>query len=113
ASRLPTAEPGEARASAPAPREAAAPAAKPVTVSPWVIQLGAMDDEGKAKSMLAEARQRSGGALGKAAPFTERVTHGGTTLFRARFSGFSEAEAAQDACKALKRNGFTCFATRS
>ncbi|WP_060850834.1 D-alanyl-D-alanine carboxypeptidase [Methylobacterium aquaticum] len=113
ASRLPTAEPGEARAPAPAPREAAAPAAKPVTVSPWVIQLGAMDDEGKAKSMLAEARQRSGGALGKAAPFTERVTHGGTTLFRARFSGFSEAEAAQDACKALKRNGFTCFATRS
>ncbi|KMO37875.1 D-Ala-D-Ala carboxypeptidase [Methylobacterium tarhaniae] len=111
ASRLPASEPGEARA--PAPREAAAPAAKPVTVTPWVIQLGAMDDEGKAKSMLADARQRSGGALGKAAPFTERVTHGGTTLFRARFSGFSEAEAAQDACRALKRNGFTCFATRS
>jgi D-alanyl-D-alanine carboxypeptidase len=110
ASRLPTSEPGEARA--PSPREAA-PAQKPVTVTPWVIQLGAMDDEGKAKSMLAEARQRSGGALAKAAPFTERVTHGGTTLFRARFSGFSEAEAAQDACRALKRNGFTCFATRS
>ncbi|QRE74560.1 D-alanyl-D-alanine carboxypeptidase [Methylobacterium aquaticum] len=111
ASRLPAAEPGEARA--PAPRETAAPAAKAVTVTPWVIQLGAMDDEGKAKSMLSEARQRSGGALGKAAPFTEKVTHGGTTLFRARFSGFSEAEAAQDACRALKRNGFTCFATRS
>ncbi|AWB24685.1 D-alanyl-D-alanine carboxypeptidase [Methylobacterium currus] len=111
ASRLPASEPGEARA--PAPREAAAPAAKPVTVTPWVIQLGAMDDEGKAKSMLAEARQRSGGSLAKAAPFTERVTHGGTTLYRARFSGFSEAEAAQDACRALKRNGFTCFATRS
>jgi D-alanyl-D-alanine carboxypeptidase len=111
ASRLPASEPGEARA--PAPREAAAPAAKPVTVTPWVIQLGAMDDEGKAKSMLAEARQRGGGALAKAAPFTERVTHGGTTLFRARFSGFAEAEAAQDACRALKRNGFTCFATRS
>ncbi|TNC10352.1 D-alanyl-D-alanine carboxypeptidase [Methylobacterium terricola] len=111
ASRLPASEPGEVRA--PAPREAAAPAPKPVTVSPWVIQLGAMDDEGKAKSMLAEARQRGGGALGKAAPFTEKVTHGGTTLYRARFSGFSEAEAAQDACRALKRNGFTCFATRS
>ncbi|AWN54914.1 D-alanyl-D-alanine carboxypeptidase [Methylobacterium sp. 17Sr1-1] len=111
ASRLPASEPGEARA--PAPREASAPAAKPVSVTPWVIQLGAMDDEGKAKSMLADARQRGGSALGKAAPFTERVTHGGTTLFRARFSGFSEAEAAQDACRALKRNGFTCFATRS
>ncbi|MBY0296476.1 MAG: SPOR domain-containing protein [Methylobacterium sp.] len=112
AARLPSVEPGEARA--PAPRsETPAPAQKPVTVTPWVIQLGAMDDEGKAKSMLTEARQRSGGTLAKAAPFTERVTHGGTTLFRARFSGFSEAEAAQDACRALKRSGFTCFATRS
>lgn len=116
AARLPSAEPGEARAPAPPARgeaQAAKPAAKPVSVTPWVIQLGAMDDEGKAKSMLSEARQRSGGVLAKAAPFTERVTHGGTTLFRARFSGFSEAESAQDACRALKRNGFTCFATRS
>ncbi|MGY2052829.1 serine hydrolase [Methylobacterium sp. JK268] len=113
--RLPAAG-AEARAPQPPARPDArpeAPAAKAVSVTPWVIQLGAMDDEGKAKSMLSEARQRSGGALAKAAPFTERVTHGGTTLFRARFSGFSEAESAQDACKALKRNGFTCFATRS
>ncbi|MFE1600729.1 SPOR domain-containing protein [Methylobacterium sp. ID0610] len=111
-SRLPSAEPGEARAPAP-PARSEAPAPKAVSVTPWVIQLGAMDDEGKAKSMLAEARQRSGGTLSKAAPFTERVTHGGTTLYRARFSGFSEAESAQDACRALKRSGFTCFATRS
>ncbi|GJD48196.1 hypothetical protein OPKNFCMD_0912 [Methylobacterium crusticola] len=111
ASRLPTAEPGEMRA--PAPRAEPAPAAKAVSVTPWVIQLGAMDDEAKAKSMLADARQRGGGSLAKAAPFTERVTHGGTTLFRARFSGFTEAESAQDACRALKRSGFTCFATRS
>lgn len=111
-SRLPSTEPGEVRAPAP-PARTEAPAPKPVSVTPWVIQLGAMDDEAKAKSMLAEARQRSGGMLAKAAPFTERVTHGGTTLYRARFSGFSEAESAQDACRALKRNGFTCFATRS
>ncbi|MEG9527894.1 MAG: SPOR domain-containing protein, partial [Hyphomicrobiales bacterium] len=39
--------------------------------------------------------------------------HGGTTLFRARFSGFAEQDSAQEACSALKRSGFSCFATRS
>ncbi|MFC5556838.1 serine hydrolase [Methylobacterium iners] len=84
-----------------------------ITPTAWVIQLGAMDDEDKAKSMLAEARARAGGMLGKAAPYTVKVEHGGATLYRARFSGFSEQDDAQDACKALKRSGFSCFATRS
>jgi D-alanyl-D-alanine carboxypeptidase len=84
-----------------------------VTPTAWVIQLGAMDDEDKAKSMLADARSRSGGALAKASPYTVKVEHGGATLFRARFSGFAEQDAAQTACNALKRNGFSCFATRS
>ena len=37
-------------------------AARPAS-SAWVIQLGAMDDEDKAKSMLDEAKSRSGRAL--------------------------------------------------
>ncbi|MCJ2080798.1 D-alanyl-D-alanine carboxypeptidase [Methylobacterium sp. J-090] len=84
-----------------------------VTPTAWVIQLGAMDDEDKAKSMLAEARTRAGGSLSRAAPYTVKVEHGGATLYRARFSGFSEQDSAQDACNALKRSGFSCFATRS
>ena len=83
-----------------------------VVPTAWVIQLGAMDDEAKARSMLAEARAKVGG-LSRAAPYTVKVEHGGATLYRARFSGFSEPEAAQDACLALKRSGFSCFATRS
>jgi hypothetical protein len=52
-----------------------------------------------APSWITQGETVTGLAAGAAAaPFTERVTHGGTTLFRARFSGFSEAEAAQDAC---------------
>ena len=94
----------------PAPKAASA---SRVTPTAWVIQLGAMDDEDKAKSMLSEARSRAGSALSKASPYTVRVDHGGATLYRARFSGFSEQEAAQDACSTLKRNGFNCFATRS
>ena len=109
--RLPAVEGVASRTEAP-PKDARSDSARPVTPTPWVIQLGAMDDEDKAKSILSDARSRTG-ALAKAAPYTVRVTHGGTTLYRARFSGFTEQGAAQDACAALKKNGFTCFATRS
>lgn len=92
------------------PKPLAGPKVTPTT---WVIQLGAMDDEDKARSMLAQARAKVGGSLSKAAPYTVKVEHGGATLYRARFSGFAEQETAQDACVALKRSGFSCFATRS
>jgi len=82
-------------------------------VTGWIIQLGATDDEQKAKSILEKARSRSGRALAKASPFTEKVTRDGTTLYRARFSGFAEADDAEGACKVLKRSGFACFAARS
>jgi D-alanyl-D-alanine carboxypeptidase len=79
----------------------------------WVIQLGAAEDEDKARAILAEARSRSGGALADTKPYTEKVVREGTTLYRARFSGFDEADSAQDACRSLKSRGFACFATRS
>jgi D-alanyl-D-alanine carboxypeptidase len=82
-------------------------------VTAWVIQLGATDDETKAKAILEQARSRSGRMLAKASAFTEKVVREGTTLYRARFSGFQEADTAQQACKTLKRSGFNCFATRS
>ncbi len=85
-----------------------------VVPTAWVIQLGAMDDETKARSMLSEARAKVGGSLSKAAPYTVKVEHGGTTLFPApASSGFAEQDSAQEACTALKRSGFSCFATRS
>jgi D-alanyl-D-alanine carboxypeptidase len=83
------------------------------TITGWVIQLGAMDDEAKAKEVLEQARTRSGRVLSKAAAFTEKVVRDGNTLYRARFSGFDEGDSAQAACKTLKRSGFNCFATRS
>lgn len=82
-------------------------------VTPWVIQLAAEGDEKQARAILDEARSRSGRVLAKASPFTEKVSRGGSTLYRARFSGFAEADTAQEACRALKRSGFACFATRS
>ncbi len=86
---------------------------RPAAVTPWVIQLAAEGDERQARAVLDDARSRSGRLLAKAAPFTEKVSRGGSTLYRARFSGFAEADSAQAACQALKRSGFACFATRS
>jgi D-alanyl-D-alanine carboxypeptidase len=82
-------------------------------VTGWVIQLGATDDESKAKEMLDSARSRFGKVLGKASPFTEKVTVDGSTLYRARFSGFSESDDAAKVCKQLKKSGVNCFASRA
>ncbi len=81
-------------------------------VTGWVIQLGATDDEDKAKAMLDSARNRFGKVLAKAAPFTEKVTVDGSTLYRARFSGFAESNDAASVCKQLKKGGVNCFAAR-
>ncbi|MFI5016110.1 MAG: serine hydrolase [Hyphomicrobiales bacterium] len=78
----------------------------------WMIQLGAIPEESKATELLERAKTSGPNVLAKAESFTEKVTKDGTTLFRARFAGFDE-DAAQAACKVLKRNGFACFATRS
>lgn len=95
----------------PEPR-ADAPAAKPTLASGWMIQLGATDDEGKAKGIISDARAKSR-TLAEAKGFTQTVERGGSTLFRARFAGFDDQTEANNACRDLKRSGFSCFATRS
>ncbi|KQU51313.1 hypothetical protein ASG72_16330 [Bosea sp. Leaf344] len=84
-----------------------------VAAGKWVIQLGATDDEAKAKEILARARAKAAGPLADASGFTEKVEKGGSTLFRARFAGFDDSKDANNACARLKRDGFACFATRS
>jgi D-alanyl-D-alanine carboxypeptidase len=96
-----------------APEPARASESRPTVASgKWVIQLGATDDEAKAKDILARARAKAAGPLADASGFTEKVERGGSTLFRARFAGFEESKDAQNACARLKRDGFACFATR-
>lgn len=82
------------------------------TAGKWIIQLGATDDEAKAKDILARAKAKAAGQLADASAFTEKVEKGGATLFRARFTGFEDPKDAQNACARLKRDGFACFATR-
>ncbi|KPF63455.1 hypothetical protein IP69_18935 [Bosea sp. AAP35] len=97
---------------APEPLKAADSRTALATTGKWIIQLGATDDEAKARDILARARAKAAGPLADATAVTEKVEKGGSTLFRARFAGFDDSKDAQNACARLKRDGFACFATR-
>ena len=90
------------------PQPSGRPAA---TRSGWMIQIGAPDSVAKANDLLTRAKGESHGALGHAHPFTEKVQKGSATLYRARFAGL-DPEAAENACRSLKRAGMSCFAVR-
>jgi D-alanyl-D-alanine carboxypeptidase len=78
----------------------------------WMIQIGATDEPGKAQELLSRAKSERNAALGHARPFTEKIQKGHETLWRARFAGLEE-DTAEAACRALKRAGFSCFATKN
>jgi D-alanyl-D-alanine carboxypeptidase len=78
----------------------------------FVIQLGAADDEKKARAILDTARTKNRNVLNDAQAFTEKVQKGDATLWRARFAGFDDNKEASSACSALKRSGFACFVQR-
>jgi D-alanyl-D-alanine carboxypeptidase len=109
ASRRAAAQPSEPPAPPPA-TASAAPKAQPR--SGWIIQIGAFPGESEARERLQSARSLAQDLLGKADPFTEPVTRGGETLYRARFAGLDERRA-EAACKYLKRNRIDCFAVRN
>ncbi|PTM94958.1 D-alanyl-D-alanine carboxypeptidase [Mycoplana dimorpha] len=80
--------------------------------SGWVIQIGATPDRGQAQALLDRAKDQGGKALRNAEPFTVAFADGGTQLYRARFGGFSGQDSAVNACKALKKKGFACWASQ-
>jgi D-alanyl-D-alanine carboxypeptidase len=94
-----------------AEEEDVAPAGRPRNAG-WMIQIGATDEPDKAQELLSRAKAETHGALGRARPFTEKVQRGRETLWRARFAGLEE-DSAEAACRALKRAGFSCFATKN
>jgi len=78
----------------------------------WAIQIGAFDDETEAKQRLNAAQSKAVSVLGKADAYTERTVKGDKTLYRARFAGF-DRDAAQAACKQLKRSDIACMALKN
>jgi D-alanyl-D-alanine carboxypeptidase len=74
----------------------------------WMIQVGAFDDESDAKQRLSTCQSKAKDQLTKADPFTERVSKGEKSMFRARFAGL-EKDQAEAACKHLKRSDIPCM----
>jgi D-alanyl-D-alanine carboxypeptidase len=80
--------------------------------SGYLIQVGAFPEETEAKGRLAAARTKASDVLGRADPFTEKVEKGDKTLYRARFAGF-DRDAAEHACKALRRGEIPCMVLKN
>lgn len=117
---LATAEPpakslaaAEATSSSRAPsRPAAAPARETRPRSGWIIQVGAFPDEDEARQKIANAKSKAARLLSDVDSFTEPVTKGDKTLYRARFAGFKQHQA-EAACRYLKQNDFACMTIRN
>ena len=87
-------------------------AIKAVTRSGWIVQVGALESESEARQRLNAARDHARGILAKADPFTETVSKGTKTFYRARFAGLTQGSA-EAACKALKRSSISCMTVRN
>ncbi len=74
----------------------------------WHIQVGAYPSKTAAELKISEARLAGISELSGKQAFTIEVQKGAETLFRARFSGFSEG-GARDACRVLETKGIGCL----
>lgn len=95
------------------PEAAPQAASNEPTPSGWAVQIGATASKEQALTLLEKARAKTGKPLASATPFTMAVaSNNGASVFRARFGGFTSQDKAVNACKALKRNGFACWAAQ-
>ncbi len=87
-------------------------AIKAIARSGWIIQVGALDSESEARKRLDAARGSASKLLSDAEQFTETVSKGSKTLYRARFAGLNQ-DSAEAACRTLKRSDISCIAIRN
>ena len=95
-----------------APAAAEARTEANVGMQGWVIQIGATPDKTQAMTLLDNAKEKGGKALRNATPFTVAFSNDGAQLYRARFGGFDDQDKAVNACRALKKKGFACWASQ-
>ena len=108
-------EPQPTKVAATAADDTSQPAARPTKAAPekparsgWMIQVGAFGEEKEALVRLSSVQSRVKKLLGGADPFTETVTKGEKTFYRARFAGLDKDQA-EAACRALKRSDIACL----
>lgn len=87
-------------------------AIKATARSGWIIQVGALESEREARKRLETAQETARKLLGSADPFTETVSKGRKTLYRARFAGLDQ-DSAEAACRKLKRSDIGCIVMRN
>lgn len=78
--------------------------------SGWIVQVGTSPEQSSAMDLLRSAQDKGGPVLRSATPFTVAFDTGSAKVYRARFGGFANQEAAVGACKALKKKGIGCWA---
>ena len=76
----------------------------------WHIQIGAVPTAEGAEALIERAQAKMGKVLASMQPLTLEIDRHGETLYRARFAGFEDKEAARAACQKLKRQDFSCLA---
>jgi D-alanyl-D-alanine carboxypeptidase len=76
----------------------------------WQIQVAAAESREAALSLLSRIQAEVGGPLVGMRTYTEKVSSGGKTLYRARFVGFNDRDDAWAACNALKKFSMSCLA---
>jgi D-alanyl-D-alanine carboxypeptidase len=96
----------------PAAAQAQAPAPQPQAHVGWMIQVGAFPAEGEAKQRLSSVQTKASKFLASADAFTESVSKGDATLYRARFAGLGK-EQAEAACSYLKHNDVDCMTIKN
>lgn len=78
----------------------------------WIIQVGAFPAEGEARQRLSTVQSKASHFLASADAFTETVSKGESTLYRARFAGLGK-EQAEAACNYLKHNDVDCMTIKN
>ncbi|CDZ25197.1 D-alanyl-D-alanine carboxypeptidase [Neorhizobium galegae bv. officinalis] len=78
----------------------------------WRIQIAAAASRDQASALLEKAMPLLAQGYGRVAPSVESYAEGGKEIFRARFAGFADGDAATRACSALQAKAITCFVVR-
>ena len=105
--------PARAAENTPANTPASSPVPPPPAVhTGWMIQVGAFDLEQEARDRISIVQSKAGQMLKHANPFTEAITAGEKTLYRARFAGIQKDQA-EAICRQLKRNDIACMTIKN
>lgn len=82
------------------------------TAGGWQIQVAAAENRKAAMDLLSRIQAEVGGPLVGLRAYTQEVSSGGKTLYRARFVGFNGRDDAFAACDALKKFSMACMAVQ-